>query len=883
MSEADVLRRWICMLITGVGAGIIAHAAWRLHPSLPFGPALQFIEKLQPHCQYAIALAMSLLISFISLQNAPIGGIEWLRNNLRYPSVWVALLVAFGTFVLLEPDSKASDRIADLLWTDLALVVGMFAMSIAVVLMVRTFRAQSLPSRTSRQPSGHPSLNETWWDSDAPVERDADDRFGFKPIVDRVAAHLSSDSDFTLFLDGPYGSGKSSILAMARSRTVGEDNLVICRLSCWDFPTSEDVIHFILERAVEELGTRVDVTAFKRLPAKYGRAIFRDSGWLSQLFEFVQLLVPQFGQSPDRMISDLNRLIRQLNLRLVVEIEDLDRTGLDDRSLQPVWALIHHLRDADHISVIVAGSPENDFVRDAQKLFDFVETVPTLTASALQDDIALFEKKVFEQTGVIDCRDGERLPTLRVPNEVELAAHRAFRMTLDDTLDALQELVRTPRAWNLLLRETNADWDRLAGEIDFDDLVIANALRLFARPAFWYVDQFRAKEPRGRHTSHDSRAWSEMIRKAWRRVAIDEASKPAAWSLVRTLMGIGIYPEMDEKGEKVRSRPEYYCEGDAVVAIRPQSVLSHDFGDEYWRRIRNRDLGPNPVRDQELLRLNKDSQIDPNLRRELAAALVGDEGTASRWKRLTDGWPVTAALELADDVINELKSSSAESRRFEALAIVRRRLRSLTEGDESKIYEWIMRTSIENARCDWAVMTCLLDRWAKGDIGQDQLVSAKAREDLLKHVQATVADALRSERLRPIDYLRPTEEWSALAGVVSIAGTSIAHITGLASSGHEWIRELAEAIFEEAQQAPTKWTGHLIVLFWGVNGIQAAKDGAVPAFGVDLCRRAFSWISEQPIEHKGFCTGMGDRDWIRGEEVLQQARAWLEKDAESDQ
>lgn len=884
---SGVRRRWICVGLSGAVGGAFAHLAWHMNMAFPTDPVINRTTHLPAICQYFLVLMAGVAIGFLAVKHCPIGGVQWVRSNRRYPSIWVAILLSLAFFVAFLPLVALSRFTSADFWSDFAIVVLSF---LVLPTFSVAFNCLNEPSRTSPAATPLPrsqaalDSNPKWWHTDDSIEHAANDRFGFTAVVDRLVAHYQSGRDFSLLLDGPFGSGKSSALAMASTRVGSQDNVVLCRVSCWDFPSSAEVIQYILTSALSSLQTHFDVTAFRGLPLQYGRAVFGSNAWFSLLINLFELAIPDFQRSPSMLITHINRALTLVDLRLVITIEDLDRTGIDNEHMQPVFALLFHFREADRISLIVAGSSEDGFDPDSRKLFDFVETISDIDAESLNRELATFETLIRKPTSARVVSDDDMRPLLYLIPQARQALDG-----YDYPLDAMRRLVRTPRSFKQLLRETEADWTRLAGEVDFDELIIANTLRLFAPSAFWFVDEYRSPRLNGPTNKKDQDTWVRRRVSAWEQKAsggqIGKSFSDEAWILAMVLLGISRSTARLLPGDDEPTGPRY-SESSAPNG-RPQSILTPDFGDEYWRRIRNRDLGNSPVRDQDLLRLDKDSQSDPSRRRELAAALVGDGVAVKRWRRLSDGRPVTAALELADVVIDELRSSSAESRRFEALAIVRPRVqsRSHTEDEKSQIYEWLKRTSIESAHCDWGVMSCLLDRWAQGLTGQDQLVSGDARKDLLKHVQTTVAEALRSGKLRLIDCLRPTEEWSALAGVVSIAGTSIAHITGLVSSGHEWIRELAEAIFEEAQQAPTKWTGHLIVLFWGVNGIQAAKDWAVPAFGVDICRRAFSWISEQPIEHKSFCTGMWDwdRDRIHGEEVLQQARAWLEKDAESNQ
>ena len=64
-------------------------------------------------------------------------------------------------------------------------------------------------------------MNGPTFNGDRPIQSQSEDRFGFATLADRVAASLTSQAankGFVFGLEGKWGSGKSSLLALILAR-----------------------------------------------------------------------------------------------------------------------------------------------------------------------------------------------------------------------------------------------------------------------------------------------------------------------------------------------------------------------------------------------------------------------------------------------------------------------------------------------------------------------------------------------------------------------------------------------------------------------------------------------------------------------------------------
>ncbi|HTN02068.1 MAG TPA: hypothetical protein VL132_09330, partial [Planctomycetaceae bacterium] len=268
--------RWIWIVLAAIVGGVFAHAIWRLQAQLHFAE-FSLVGDLPAECIYATVVVAAILFGNIALKNAPIGGREWFLSNWKYPSIWIAVLFSLAFSFLLEQLTTASQPIR------IALVL-LFLIALTLLVAAPRFQLKRL-RRFSQEATTSARSNlavpDAWWRSDDLVEHDSHDRFEFTSVVVRLSERLNSGRDFSVFLDGPYGSGKSSLLAMARSRAGEKLGSATCTLSCWDFPTSADAIHVILDRAVASLSRCVDVTEFRHLPLQYVRTVSGNDRWVS--------------------------------------------------------------------------------------------------------------------------------------------------------------------------------------------------------------------------------------------------------------------------------------------------------------------------------------------------------------------------------------------------------------------------------------------------------------------------------------------------------------------------------------------------------------------------------------------------------------------------
>ncbi len=110
------------------------------------------------------------------------------------------------------------------------------------------------------------------------------------------------------------------------------------------------------------------------------------------------------------------------------------------------------------------------------QLIDVLSTFRKLCLSMFQDDIdVLTEEQRSEQLGD------------HTPQDSFIPQFKLMLSEGQDPIDNICRLVKTPRLLKIILRHCLNTWELLHGELDFDDLLVANVLRLAAPEAFDFI------------------------------------------------------------------------------------------------------------------------------------------------------------------------------------------------------------------------------------------------------------------------------------------------------------------------------------------------------------------------------------------------------------
>lgn len=163
-------------------------------------------------------------------------------------------------------------------------------------------------------------------------------------------------------------------------------------------------------------------------------------------------------------------------------------------------------------------------------------------------------------------------------------------------IDNIVRLVKTPRLLKLILRRTYNAWENLHGEIDFDNLLIANVLRYASPGAFEFILE-NIQEIRGLESNDILTKRNERLK------AIDEkwntAIQGVRWdsTSVKTLVSF-LFPCWNEI---MHSSQEAY-----------RQTLQVASPTDYWSRMLSEELFENEIKDQDVLHILVNWKKDPS-------------------------------------------------------------------------------------------------------------------------------------------------------------------------------------------------------------------------------------------------------------------------------
>lgn len=503
-------------------------------------------------------------------------------------------------------------------------------------------------------------MSEQVFNGDRPIQSKGEDLFGFAALADRIAESLTSQAankGFVLGLEGKWGSGKSSLLALTflRLRSMDSTKVVAVEFRPWLIGDRDQLLTGLFEdlaKAIAQLQhASGDATGTTKQAAgdvvAQVRNFARHLGPVGKLAGVAGLFVPgavAVGDMLEKLAAaaeqtegptlvaqkeKLAKALLDLDCRIVVAIDDVDR--LEPKEVAELLRLVRSVADFPNVSYLLCY--------DGLTLARAIET-----GTGVSSGTAYLEKIV--QTEVA------------VPRPESFALRRWFSKELetfvtcnDARVPVLQQVIdetgarvlKNPRAVIRVLDSLRLFWPSLAERVDVPDLVW---LRLIAvgSPNFYrwieeYLITFAALTSRRIHVSDDERAVQTREMEA----AI--ASDGLSWErdqaeLARHLPGIDLFTFGAEKDERLFSQADR-----AALALAAED---------------NRLASPSHARLFFTLVAPADGVSDLDIARLLQAAGKGREAVAA-WLVELDGHKGDAGASKAERLLDQLRYTPHET------------------------------------------------------------------------------------------------------------------------------------------------------------------------------------------------------------------------------
>lgn|GEM_PF-1786613 len=488
------VRRWadlVCYALIGtwfgVFGGLLCARLWT------------FINAFWPDSTLPIGDAFAIGTSALLLvlcTKASGGRWQHFRYFWSYPPTLVSVLIAWtiGLIALATYPGRfpIGDRlpVAQLLIATIAvwLTAGVL---VPFILRLRPKRTNTAVGKSKTKDDLHRlTLEElvVWLGDERPIANRSDDYFGandralqvWKAIKTRRSGPFSTSLMQTVVIEGPFGSGKTSVIELLERHIADEqpERFVVCRVSAWGFSSSA-ARQFILDQAIEALRRRVDCLSVRGLPKDYTDVLSKSVKWLPAI------LYPWTDDStPVQKLQSLTPILRAIDTNLIVVVEDSDRSGSDFEP-EHLQAMLNDFRQVERLSFIltVGSTARIDFPKLAEQIITIAHLQPS--------DVGLLLDRIRDHCRhswpVIDTvTDSQNRPT-SLSEHIEAAAGLGFAWRSSAWATAVAEVLNTPRQLKFALSSILRAWDQLSGEVDLDELIIMTALRHGAGPAFSFA------------------------------------------------------------------------------------------------------------------------------------------------------------------------------------------------------------------------------------------------------------------------------------------------------------------------------------------------------------------------------------------------------------
>lgn len=464
-----------------------------------------------------------------------------------------------------------------------------------------------------------------WLRNEGPINQSDEDRLNFSHRAERIVAALTTERIAgtrqmqTVLVHGPFGSGKTSLVNLAREKARGQ-KLLFVSINCWGFESSTRAREYVIGKCVEALGEVVDCTALRAVPQHYVDAIGTAGTW-------AQSIAALFGSapSPRQVLTAFEPVLSAIDYQLVAVVEDADRNGADFDASH-IESMLHDFRSAPRLSFIltVGANARIEFPKVAE-VIEFLPTIPLHAVLRHLDDVRL---ELRNQAPYIDPPAGIQNNRWHRPNSLRRDAESPERLSVFAAQyriwpECVAKLITTPRKLKSFLSALRRDWPSLRGEVDLDEWIMVVALRHAAGAAFTYLgsnlDDLRRASSIGRTDTAENKAAHNQhistLRARWEDVVKEsDFDREAAEVLIAELIpaALQVFPE----------RPLY-------PPNRLQSIHWKE-GPDYWTRMIAGTVDPDDIRDQDVLTLLFASREDDSALRTLAERCVARTFFAER-------------------------------------------------------------------------------------------------------------------------------------------------------------------------------------------------------------------------------------------------------------
>jgi len=319
--------------------------------------------------------------------------------------------------------------------------------------------------------------------NDKPISKVDDDKLGYNTYAEEIGNKILSshfDKSFAIGINGQWGHGKSSFINLIKKKVKG-DNIIEVNFNPWDNHSPEAIIRNFFDKVQDAV--RPYHSSLSSLFTQYSDELLAlENNTITRSIQTLLVKITDFD-SEDSLYDEINTALKDIDKKLVVYIDDLDR--LDSKEIIEVIRLIRNTADFYNTFFVVAY--DRNYLIEALKKYNHYKEEKFLEKIfQLEVTLPYFDRTILKyQLGEILK---ERLPhILHQDIEKNISRFTLNRANiLDEWLDNIRDVTRLS---NSILLNIN----RLVNEVDFSDFINLELIRLKYPSAYIVIHQERER------------------------------------------------------------------------------------------------------------------------------------------------------------------------------------------------------------------------------------------------------------------------------------------------------------------------------------------------------------------------------------------------------
>jgi len=343
--------------------------------------------------------------------------------------------------------------------------------------------------------------------NDSPIEAADDDRYGVTGFAESIAKsimRMQKPVGTTIALNGPWGSGKSSVVNLIRAALAqsGSEKLVVSDFKCWWYRGEEALALAFLQSLNGTLRTSLGDKVRDLIPSitqrllqagpTIGAAVTLASGApLTALFtggsKFVSTFFPQ-GDTLEKTFQKLAKILADEDRRFLVVIDDIDRLSPDEAIA--IFRLVKSVGRLPNIMYLLVfdrdlaeKAVQERFPSEGPHFLEKIVQAGFEVPAPLQTDLNQAVLTAIQEI----CGDPEEAQIVRIMNLF---------------YDIVAPYMATPRHVARYQNAISVTWPAVAGEVSLADFIALEALRLY-EPGLFRAIRSRKEEACGVSNQHN--------------------------------------------------------------------------------------------------------------------------------------------------------------------------------------------------------------------------------------------------------------------------------------------------------------------------------------------------------------------------------------------